>query len=29
VESFVPAAADLNEDGKINAQDLMLIIRKL
>ena len=29
VESFVPAAADLNEDRKINAQDLMLIIRKL
>ena len=29
VEGFVPAAADLNEDGKINAQDLVKLIRLL
>ena len=29
VQGFVPEAADLNEDGKINAQDLVLLMRKL
>ena len=29
VEDFVPAAADLNEDNKINAQDLMILIGNL
>ena len=29
VEGFVPEAADLNEDGKINAQDLVLLISLL
>lgn len=29
VEGFVPKAADLNEDGKINAQDLIMVIPKL
>ena len=28
VEGFVPAAADLNEDGKINAQDLVKLVQK-
>ena len=29
VEDFVPAAADLNEDGKINAQDLVKLVQIL
>ena len=29
VEDFVPEAADLNNDGKINAQDLVLLIQSL
>ena len=29
VDGFVPAAADLNEDGKVNAQDLVLLINRL
>lgn len=29
VDGFVPASADLNEDGKVNAQDLVLLINRL
>ena len=29
VEGFVPAAADLNGDGKVNAQDLVILVGKL
>ena len=29
VDGFVSAAADLNEDGKINAQDLLKLVQKI
>ena len=29
LDGFVPAAADLNEDGKINAQDLLKLVQKI
>ena len=29
VEGFVPEAADLNADGKINAQDVVLLLQSM